>query len=178
MSRKRLQLKGRKFGELTVLEYVRTDAELGSIWMAECSCGNVQEVVGRYLTSKKVKRCRNHGVGLGKLGSGAIITKTLPKGMRSNFTELIKYCIKKRLHIEVTPQQFKEFIDNSSKKCTLCGRRHGGVQLADRDVGLIFTNMIILCTGCIEMSSRHTVAKLLEYSLRVAAYIRSLNNSN
>ena len=174
MSRKKLQLKGRKFGELAVLEYVRTDAELGSIWMVECSCGNVQEVVGRYLTSKKVKRCRNHGVGLGKLGSGAIITKTLPKGMRSNFTELVKFCIRGKKPIEVSPQEFREFSENGRKKCNLCGSQNSRVDMINPTDGLIFTNMIILCAKCIEVRGKRTTAELLEHSLRIAAYIRSL----
>lgn len=147
---------------------------MGSIWMAECGCGNVQEVVGRYLTSKKVKRCRNHGVGLGNLGSGAIITKNLPKGMRSNFTELVKHSIRKKRPVEVTPQQFREFSENGKRKCNLCGSQHGRVDLINRDDGLLFTNMIILCTKCIEVRGDHTTAELLEHSLRIAAYIRSL----
>ena len=53
-----LDLKGRKFDRLTVLELLPERNSRGhAVWKCECSCGNIINVVSYSLTSKNTKSC-------------------------------------------------------------------------------------------------------------------------
>lgn len=55
--RKVKNLKGIKFGKLTVLDFVRIDKNYKSVWLCKCDCGKEIEVVGGNLTSGNQKSC-------------------------------------------------------------------------------------------------------------------------
>ena len=54
---KRLDMSGKKFCRLTVLEYAYNDRNGFAVWRCNCDCGNVIEAVGRDLRSGHTKSC-------------------------------------------------------------------------------------------------------------------------
>ena len=60
---KRIDLTGRVFGRLTVIEYAGRNSDGVRMWLCRCACGNEATVRGSCLTSGHTKSC-----GCGKLG--------------------------------------------------------------------------------------------------------------
>jgi len=54
---KRLRLEGRRFGRLTVLEFVGIDDRNHTVWKCRCECGNEIPVVGTQLTGGITRSC-------------------------------------------------------------------------------------------------------------------------
>ncbi len=54
---KRLELTGKKFGRLTVIQLSNFNDRRKSRWICECSCGNVTQVVGHNLSGGHSKSC-------------------------------------------------------------------------------------------------------------------------
>lgn len=57
MGRKILDLVGKKYGRLTVIEYVSQNHRGKSMWKCQCDCGNTSVVLGTRLTSGHTKSC-------------------------------------------------------------------------------------------------------------------------
>lgn len=53
----RKEMKGRKFGELTVLRLHSSSRSTGSIWLCRCSCGKRTKVYGVNLRKGRTKSC-------------------------------------------------------------------------------------------------------------------------
>lgn len=51
------ELKGLKFNNLTVIEFLRINKHYKSVWLCECDCGNKVEVWGSSLTTGHTKSC-------------------------------------------------------------------------------------------------------------------------
>jgi len=58
-----LQLKGKKFGRMTVIERYGSSSN-GATWLCKCDCGNEKIVIGRHLVNGHTSSCgciRKHG---------------------------------------------------------------------------------------------------------------------
>ena len=54
---RRIDITGKKYGELTVLDFVRMDKKHGSVWRCSCSCGKEKDIVGNDLRTSHTKSC-------------------------------------------------------------------------------------------------------------------------
>ena len=52
-----MDLAGKTFGRLTVVEYSHTNKHGKSMWKCKCSCGNERIVLGNHLTNKHTSSC-------------------------------------------------------------------------------------------------------------------------
>ena len=52
-----LDLVGKQFNRLTVLKRVENDKDGHTRWLCKCVCGNEKEVLGKHLTSGKIRSC-------------------------------------------------------------------------------------------------------------------------
>jgi hypothetical protein len=57
MNKTVIDLKGRRFSRLFVLEFAGIDRHHNSLWKCLCSCGNIKVIKGRNLIIKKNKSC-------------------------------------------------------------------------------------------------------------------------
>ncbi|WP_346207600.1 hypothetical protein NSS91_15960 [Caldifermentibacillus hisashii] len=57
MARRKVDLKGKRFGRLTVLEELPERKNGKVVWRCRCDCGNVVNVVSTYLTSGQTTSC-------------------------------------------------------------------------------------------------------------------------
>jgi len=55
--KKKINLVGKRFGKLIVLENVGVDKKHNSLWKCKCDCGNTIITIGRSLTSGLTKSC-------------------------------------------------------------------------------------------------------------------------
>ena len=68
-----IDLKGKKFGLLTVVQFERTPKQGKIRWMCVCGCGNRKSILGQHLRSGKIISC---GCLRKKLNHGYSRTKT------------------------------------------------------------------------------------------------------
>lgn len=52
-----MNLKGQKFGRLTVIQRIKKRSSNHIIWLCRCECGNLKEVIGYNLTTGGTKSC-------------------------------------------------------------------------------------------------------------------------
>lgn len=57
MGRPRIDLVGKKFGRLTVLEYGGNNNDNHATWKCVCECGTVKYVIGNVLVRGNTKSC-------------------------------------------------------------------------------------------------------------------------
>lgn len=57
MGRKMLDIVGRKYGRLTVIEYAGQNHRGKSMWVCQCDCGKTSVVLGTHLTGGHTKSC-------------------------------------------------------------------------------------------------------------------------
>lgn len=72
-----LDMSGKTFGSLTVLAYNGYNSKHLAVWKCLCSCGNIVDVVGRYLRNGDTKSC-------GCLKSKSMRAVATTHGMRSH----------------------------------------------------------------------------------------------
>jgi hypothetical protein len=69
---KRIDLSGRRYGKLTVLQYSGSNGSGRACWACACDCGKHSVHVGKDLVAGKIKSCGcNLKTRHGKVGSGA-----------------------------------------------------------------------------------------------------------
>lgn len=54
---KLINMKGRTYGRLKVLKYVRQDKNRRSVWLVRCKCGTEKEVFGTHLRNGDTQSC-------------------------------------------------------------------------------------------------------------------------
>lgn len=94
MSNNRLDISGKKFGRLTVLEYAFTNKSRKSMWKCKCECGNEIVVSGSHLVNGHTQSC------------GCLFVETLPNkkhGMRKTRLYRIWLGMKSRCFIQSVP---------------------------------------------------------------------------
>ena len=57
MSGYKIEMKGKKFGRLTVIDYAGVKGRRRSMWLCQCECGKIIEVDGTHLRSGHSKSC-------------------------------------------------------------------------------------------------------------------------
>jgi hypothetical protein len=57
MFKKRIDISGQRFGRLLVIKFTHTDKNKYACWECKCDCGNITNVPGKVLRSKKTKSC-------------------------------------------------------------------------------------------------------------------------
>lgn len=157
----RLDYHDKKFGHLTMVAYAKSGGSgRGAIWLARCDCGNVKEVLAKDVSRGRVKSCgkceysRRHPAPFGTL--------KVPRDRRS-YTKQIYKAIKEGRKWELTPEQYKQLIQ---EKCTICGSSEeaGGHKIAVIDEKKTYSleNSATICTGCLRIKGQLTFSEFLD----------------
>ena len=113
MGRKLIDLRGRKFGRLTVIERIGTKNRK-SVWECKCECGNTKEVVSNNLISGNTKSC-----GCLKYSKKGLTQKD-EKHLKlwHIHRDIIRRCTNKKTGdiIGISKQAVNQFIDSAIKK--------------------------------------------------------------
>lgn len=152
---KRLDLLGRKFGRLKVIDFIGMDKHKHSVWLCKCSCGNEKIVPGNYLMTKHTQSCgcfhrqRMIEVHKGKEGLRG------EKNVRWNPNRTREQRIKERKLLENTIWR-NEVFKRDNYTCKSCGDNVGGnlighhIESYTSNIELRFdvNNGICFCNNC------------------------------
>ncbi len=173
----RLNLVGKKFARLTVLQDVGTDSHEESQWECQCDCGNKTVITGYSLTSGNTKSCGCYH----KDRTRQLFSLPL-QIIRVNrvFLDYQKRAREKNLEFSLTKDEFKSLMDSD---CYYCGSepsnsfaQHGkflpvyqGIDRKDNTRGYVPDNVVPCCIICNKMKKALGHDEFLLHIHRIAS---------
>ncbi|MCK5615717.1 hypothetical protein KAR91_78365, partial [Candidatus Pacearchaeota archaeon] len=160
MSRRRVDLTGKKFGKLLARRSLTEKHYSGAyLWECLCDCGNIKHVSTTALNSGGVKSCGCIGRG-GRLEIGEAAFNNL-------YAKVQKSARKRGLECTLTETQYRKMISGSCLYCgdppyqiASCPSWHGdyiynGLDRVDNHKGYTMSNCVPCCGVCNSMKSDH-----------------------
>lgn len=147
LSKKIINIIGKKYGELTVIGFEGTNKNKDTLWKCRCSCGNIVVFRKLYLNNKKTKKICNryHNI--------SAIDKFIQVAIRiTKRTATVK-----SLDFTLTKKQFRDLIFSN---CFYCGRTgtnitrqykefpHNGIDRINNKKGYTYRNCLPCCKVC------------------------------
>lgn len=112
-------IKGNKYGYVTVLEYTRT-IDGAAYWKCKCDCGKEIELLGSEITRPTRAPTKSCGCMRGKHFSASRSNKDPQKVMRNNIYNVFRRNARKRkLTVSIS---YEEWLLLSQQPCYYCGR--------------------------------------------------------
>ena len=179
MGRLFINLIGKKFGRLTVIERVSNNKWGQTNWLCKCDCEKEKIIYGGSLTRKieSTKSCgclrKETAGGLNKLNPGLAMMRVLISGY--------KYSAKKKGHIwNLTEEQFAEI---TKKNCFYCGGKpeqtykankrvngnyiYNGIDRKDNTKGYTIENSVPCCKTCNMAKNSLTIQEFKNWVKRI-----------
>ena len=175
----RLNLAGKRFGRLVVLEFAHKDSCNRSMWLCQCDCGGTKVIRGTHLT-KTLKPTQSCGCIHNELLKG-YKKNHLPKGEASLNTLYSSYRIRarnKKMPFTLNREDFRKL---TSSDCFYCGAPpeqvkcdkgynggyiYNGIDRLDNGDGYIPNNAVACCGTCNNMKA---TLSLWEFRKRIKA---------
>ncbi len=159
--------KGKKFNKLEMLYKSRSGgANIGILWIAQCDCGNLLEVVAKDVRAGRRKSCGNCHT---RLGIQPVV-HPIPKGRRAEYRRLVREAGGPGPHLEISISDFNALI---GKRCLICAKQGGQLYWTSLKCERISQNLCTLCDTCRGHWNGDNIAKFLEYILRAAQCLRN-----
>ena len=179
-SRKKIDLTGKQFGRLTVLEFAKKTKRGRYMWRCLCSCGKEKLIVSSNLTRGNTQSC-------GCLHRELV---SIPKfGMPSSQWRVLRYYKKhakdKELPFDLTVEDFEKI---TKQECFYCGLPpsnltkgvgirpnfvYSGIDRVDNSRGYVLDNVVPCCVQCNKTKRNMTkedflglVKRIYEHSIK------------
>lgn len=155
------ELKGKKFGELTVIKTAGMTISKKRKWLCQCSCGKLTVAQTQHLLEGRRVSC-----GCRKLDRSRFRGPAENQVVRDAIRNTKRECLKKGRIFQLTEEQVKNFIFNN---CYYCGSKpksqhnvkyrevnqtitvpvmRNGIDRVDNNVGYILENCVTCCYYC------------------------------
>jgi len=179
---KRLKLDGKKYGELTVINYshshIQPSKQKRAMWNVICSCGVKKKVATANLISGGTISCGHIGQ------QNRILSRKRPDG-ESAFNSLYlsyKHSAKNRGHVfDLSKEIFRKIV---SRKCYYCGKEkesvhkgkyktwytYNGIDRINNSLGYTFKNIVTCCQICNRMKHTLTQDDFINHINRIYGY--------
>ena len=166
---KLIDLTGRKFGKLTVVERAGSNRHKHVLWLCQCECGKTKAYSAGQLKDGKATSCNCAW----KFKKGEAAFNMVLRNYKKRAERL-------GVPFELTSEQFKRITQESCYYClsepnNICSREnyngdfcYNGVDRLDNDDGYVTGNVVPCCKYCNYAKSNRTLAEFVEWVLRVA----------
>lgn len=115
---KRANLIGKRFGKLTVIEFLKTDKQRRAIWKCKCDCGNYHTASSRHLIGNHVKSC---GCLLSLIGENNRSWKGFGEISLSRFNKMKTEAKRRKIDFELNIEYCWALFLKQNRKCNLSG---------------------------------------------------------
>lgn len=154
MSRRLNDLTGKNFGEWCVLRRGANDKHKHSMWVCQCSCGTVCQIIGDNLVSGHSKSC------------GCQNSRRLIRPYEALYNILHRNAKQRRIHVGLSYEHFLRFAQilfchycGAEVKWTKHNTAKNGVSYnldrKDPSKGYVKENLVVCCGLCNEIKGRH-----------------------
>lgn len=171
----RIDLVGRRFGKLTVVEDTGRRKTRRPIWLCQCDCGGTVEVLGKYLARGDTKSCGCFSIG------NAHNRDSVGEITRSFWTPIVKQARRRGIPFEISREFAWNLYLRQYRRCALTGepisfstniRDQRGKQTASLDrtdnaLGYIETNVQWVHKRVNIMKNTMSNSELLEWCAKV-----------
>lgn len=186
---KRLDLSGRKIGQLKILgyshSYVQPSGQKRAMWDVVCDCGNKKKMSTGTLLHQKTISCGCQG----KINRAESRKKEF--GYSNENYLYLQYksrSIKKFGEFNITKEQFRELIYSN---CFYCGKhpeqqtvkrcvnginKSNGIDRVDNEIGYIYENCVCCCKVCNTMKMNLSVYEFLNHISKIFKYNNNVTN--
>lgn len=185
VSIKRIDLTGKKFGNLIVLGYshshVQPSGQKRAVWDVLCNCGVKKKMSTSNLISKNSISCGCYAKNIRALG----INRLKPGEASFNYKyRTTQWSAKNRkIRFSLTKEQFREII---TKNCYYCSAqpveryvnkcvngqfKSNGIDRIDNNLGYGFSNCVPCCNICNFMKLNLTYADFLNHIKRIYNHV-------
>lgn len=169
---KRLELTGKQFDKLIVIEFDHVDKHRQSHWKCECECGNEKIISGNSLTQGNTKSC-------------GCLAK-FPEGIAARNVILARHkrsAKDRNLKQELTGEQIIAFY---KQNCHYCGEPpsnvysqkdlkgpyiYNGIDRMDNDIGYTLDNSISCCKHCNYSKRARTYEEFIDWIKQVHSHL-------
>lgn len=174
-----IDLTGRRFERLFVLEYTSTAKNGQTLWKCRCDCGNIKIVRGSHLRGSKIRSCGClHKEVARELGKRDF----LPDGVAASHGLYTAYRKKAESRGYVFEVAFDIFIDITQQRCHYCNQdpaqirkykscktvfAYNGIDRIDNTKGYIESNIVACCKWCNQAKSTMTYTDFIDWVNRI-----------
>jgi hypothetical protein len=174
-----LQLSGKKFGKLTVLQRVASKNG-NSIWLCLCDCGKSREYAGVILTAGKAVSC-----GCGRVGKNSSHFSGFKDISAHYWGHVRSNAAVRGLEFSIGIEEVWKTYENQNKKCALSGLdivfssspkqiankfQTASIDRIDNSIGYIPENIQILHKDINKMKNIHSERYFVELCLAVSKH--------
>lgn len=182
--RKLIDLTGRTFGKLLVLEYSHKTERNENYWKCRCECGNEYEVMGSNLRYNKVKQCNKCSSKFKKLEVGVACFNAIYRNVKQSAES-------RNLSFDLSKDQVMELI---YQPCHYCGEKasnymnhtnkigksngaihYNGLDRVDNTRGYTIDNVVPCCKYCNNAKWKLTVDEFRDWIIRVSNHLKENN---
>lgn len=168
---------GRKYGHLTLLSKIRQGGHgVGSVWKAQCDCGNTREVLAKDVVAGRVRTC-------GKCSYAKILRsnsrKETTQERRKNlkgYERLVRNSLSRRVACTLSYEDYTVILQSN---CTFCGKSASEgvpkVGLVSNTAGYIPGNVLPCCTDCKKLQGDYNSSEFLGLVLRIARRVSEIS---
>lgn len=162
---KLINMKGRTFGRLKVLKYVKQDKHRRSVWAVRCKCGTEKEVFGTHLRSGETQSCG--------------CSHVLPP-FEALYNVLLSRSAQRPVEVNLSYEEFLSF--TNTNKCHYCGTvivwdergQRTNLDRKDNFLGYSKLNCVVCCRECnVIKGARFTYEQMLQ----IGALIKTWHTS-
>lgn len=164
--------KGNKYGKLLLISRVGGGgAGKGAIWLAQCDCGNMKEVVAKEVARGKIRSCGNcqterRHIAPSRGPRKAAEQRWYSRYVRQAFREGKKWSL-----------SYEDLRIMEQNKCSTCPTEGGKyslrIALWNPEGEYAPGNVINLCPTCNEIRGKYNIASFLEYANIMVTTVRS-----
>lgn len=167
------ELRGQRFGRLTVIERSGTDKQGGVVWLCMCDCGKQNNVTGKNLLSGNTRSCGCLSYEIRRLPEGEASRNAIINRMKHD-------AIRRNLSWELSDTFVQELI---TQPCYYCGGspsqiagNHGGrngtfiyngIDRIDSSIGYVPDNTVPCCKRCNYAKHEMNVQEFKDWVRRV-----------
>lgn len=166
---------GRKYSHLLLIRKVRAGRQgTGAVWLAQCDCGEVREVVARDVSNGRTHSCGKCQLGRDSTRKKRVRTERHTKWEAQAYSRYFRTAANRKRQFTLEPAQFFNIIHS---KCTYCGNEPGKAETGLNELTLVvdsgsytLDNVEPACRRCRTLKGTNNHQEFLDICIEIALH--------
>ena len=168
----------RKVNRLTLIHYIRPGGQgIGSIWIAQCDCGNTREVVAKDVIRGRVKDCGNCQLKRNTTNNTKDTTALVNSKMRRHYVQQMGRVLRSGAEWNLTPEDYLKISTINCQVCNSSLEQYPPMLISTNEKSYTPDTVLVLCRDCYQLKGKMTTYKFLEHIQRIHKYLVDILSS-